>query len=168
MENIIMYLSIFLAQAIQLAIKTYRTILTARKEKVINTLLCIVQNLCNIYATAFVIIGITEDPLRAIFFVLGCSFGCYVGMVLDKKFAIGKDMLTVIVDCDKGSGIAKEIREKGYAVTTLDGKSKEKDKMILMIGTNRKKENELIKIILSKDKNALLIDESINSIGGYF
>lgn len=161
------YLFIFLSEIFILACVILRGILSARNEKLINLTLGTIQTGVYVLSSSLVVGGIIDDPLRVVFYVLGCGIGCYLGMVLDEKLAIGQDMITVIIDKKDGIELTKEIRERGYAITTLDGKSKNKDKTILMIATKRKREKKLINLIMKINENALIIDESINTIGGY-
>ena len=161
------YLFIFLSEIFILACVILRGILSSRNEKVINLTLGTIQTAVYVISSSLVVGGIIQDPLRVVVYVLGCGIGCYLGMVLDEKLAIGQDMITVIVDKKDGVKLVKEIRESGYAVTTLEGKSKNKDKTILMIATKRKREKKLINLIFRINENVLIIDESVNTIGGY-
>lgn len=168
MKAIIMYLLIMFSQMVNLIFATIRPILTARGEKTINTICCLVQNIFYVVGTAYVIVGVTEDPVRIVFYLIGCTLGCYLGMVLDEKLAIGTDMLTVIIDRKDSDRLTTFIRDNGFAVTTMDAKSTDKDKEILMIGIKRKKEKKLINSILKNEKNAVIIDESVGTVGGYY
>lgn len=163
----IVYILIFISKISELSIITLRTILTARDEKLVNTLLCFIQSALWIVSTSTVVVNITGDPGRVIAYVLGCSVGCYMGMVLDEKLAIGQNMITVIVDEEKGKELVKTIRSSGFAVTVLQGKGLEKSRLVLMIATRRKRQGELTKLIKQNAPSAMIIRESINTVGGY-
>lgn len=163
----LVYILIFIAKISELAMVTLRTILTARDEKLINALLCFIQISIWVVSTATVINNVTEDPMRIVAYVLGCTVGCYVGMVLDEQLAIGQNMLTVIIDGENGKDLTKIVRDDGYAVTVLQGKGRERDKLVLMIATRRKKQKRLIKIIKDAVPEAMIIRESISTVGGY-
>lgn len=168
MNNLLFYFLIFIAEAINLMMVTVRAILTSRGEKLLNTICGFIQTTVYVIATAYVLVGITEDIYRAVAYILGCAFGCYMGMVVDDWFAIGKNMLTVIVDRKDGDRLATLIRERGFALTTMEAQSSNNDKSILMIGLKRKKEKKLIHSILENEKDAVIVDESINTVGGYY
>ena len=167
MSTWIIYILIFISKISELTIVTLRTILTARDEKVVNTLLCFIQSSLWIVSTSTVIVNITEDPGRVIAFVLGCSAGCYIGMILDEKLAIGQNMITVIADEEVSKELIKTIRNNGFAVTVIQGKGLEKNRAILMIATRRKRQGELIKLIKKVAPSSMIIRESISTVGGY-
>ncbi|MCQ2748687.1 MAG: DUF2179 domain-containing protein [Clostridia bacterium] len=88
---------------------------------------------------------------------------------MDEKMAIGRDILTVIIDDDeKSEDIVKMIRNQKIAVTVLDGKGIELKRKVLMIAVDKKKEKNLLKTIKEFDEKAVIIDESISSTNGYY
>ena len=147
MNGIYMYMFILFAQILQNAISTFRFALMARGEKFLNTILCFFQSLLGMSATAFALCNLKEDPLQAVFYILGATLGFYFGMLLEEKLAIGQNIVTVIVNDDKGNNLTKKLRDKGYAVTVLDGQGIKAKRSVLMIGVNRKKEKKLLILI---------------------
>ena len=105
LENLGIYFTIFFVQIIQLCVSTFRTALMARDEKIVNTLLAFIQSLFYILVAAQVLVNIKEDPMQVVVYVLGALVGTYIGMVIDEKLAIGQDVVTVIVDVEKGNKI---------------------------------------------------------------
>lgn len=162
------YFLIFIAQIMQFALGTFRTILTARGNLFLNSVVCFIQAVISIIATATVITNVSSDPYKAISYIIGAAVGCYLGIVLDEKLAVGKNMLTIIVDEEDGQEIAKEIRNDGYAVTVLNGKGIEKKRNVLLVGLNRKNEKKIIDKVLKLEKAAVIIDEAITTNGGYY
>lgn len=168
LENLGIYFTIFFVQIIQLCVSTFRTALMARDEKIVNTLLAFIQSLFYILVAAQVLVNIKEDPMQVVVYVLGALVGTYIGMVIDEKLAIGQDVVTVIVDVEKGNKIVADIRDKGYAVTVLEGQGIKDKRLVLMIAINRKKEKKLMNEILKDDSTAVLLTESVSTIGGYY
>ena len=143
MHNIILYGGIFVCTFINLYLTVFRMILSARGEKKYNTIFNVLTSLIYITVTANVANNVTEDPLRVVFYSLGCGLGCYFGFNLEERIGISSDMFTVIVAKKYTEALVKTIREKGYAVTTIDAKSSSgEDRTMLMIALKRKKEQK--------------------------
>lgn len=168
MGALMTYIQIAILQILSLETITIRAVLTARNEKLFNTILSVVQAYVSIYGSGLVIIGEGNLIVRIIVFAISCGIGCYLGMVTDEKFALGTNMVTVICNKDEMQRIATMIREKGFALTSLDAKSKDKNKSLLMIALKRKNEKKLMNEILKDEKDIMIIDESVNTVGGYF
>lgn len=162
------YIIIFVVQIFRYALATLRNALMARGEKVVNTLLAFILSISYVLLAAKVFLNLKSDPWQAVSYVLGSVVGTYIGMVLDEVFALGQDILTVIVDKEKGNILTQDIRSKGYAVTVVEGKGIKDDRLVLLIALNRKKEKNLMKTILEDDKTAVVISESVTTVGGYY
>ncbi|MCQ2748689.1 MAG: DUF2179 domain-containing protein [Clostridia bacterium] len=126
-------------------------------------------SLIYITVTANVATNITEDPYRVIAYSLGCGLGCYFGFDLEEKIGISNDMFTVIVAKAVADKLTKAIREKGYAITTVDAKSSNgEDRIILMIAAKRRRGQKLLDLIYEIDPKAILVDEPVNQACSYF
>lgn len=169
METLWIYVGIFVGTFLNLYITVFRMILSARGEKKYNTLFNIITSLIYITVTANVANNITEDPIRMVFYAFGCGLGCYFGFDLEERIGISNDMITIIVAKKFAGQLVSTIRDKGYAVTTVDAKSsKGEDRMMLMIALRRKKEKQLLDIVYSIDENAILVNEPVNQACSYF
>lgn len=164
--NIIIYVVIFLAKTIELALGTLRLIVVANGKKFIGAVLQGVAALVWVYVTGMVIVDITTDPIKIIVYALGSAFGSLVGSLLEEKMALGSNMLLAIIDKDLEEVITTTIRNENYAVTVLEGKGKEKDRAILMIMVARKKRKKVTNIIKKIDSTAMIISETAATING--
>lgn len=169
MDNIWLYVVIFVGTFLNLYLTVFRNILSARGEKKYNTLFNILTSFFYITVTCNVANNITEEPIRVLFYALGCGLGCYFGFDLEEKIGVSNDMMTVIVSKSVSEKITSLIREKGYAVTTVEAKSsKGEERVILMIALRRKKEKKLLELIYQNDESAILIDEPVNQACSYY
>ena len=91
--NIILYLIIFLAKTIELALGTLRLIVVANGKKKLGAILQGVIAVGWIYITGIVVTNINKDPLKVIAFALGSLFGSYIGSLIEEKMAMGSNML---------------------------------------------------------------------------
>ena len=163
-----LYLMIFFSKVIENALATLRLIIVANGKKWLGAFLQLLVALVWVLVTGVVVVGIKEDPLKIVFFVLGSFVGSYIGSLIEERMALGSNMLMVIIDKGMEKSITREIRTHGYAVTTTDGKGMKDEKSILIIVVPRKKRERLVKIIQMFDKEALIISEVARTInGGY-
>ena len=164
--NIILYLIIFLAKTIELALGTLRLIVVANGKKTLGAILQGIIAVAWIYITGMVVTNINEDPIKVIAFALGSLFGSYIGSFIEEKMAMGSNMLIAIVDKNLEQTITTHLRHENYAVTVLDGKGKEKERSVLMIMVARKKRHRIVNIIKQIDFESLIIAENAFTING--
>lgn len=166
--RILLYLFIFSSKTIENALGTLRVIVVANGKKTLSAVLQAVISVMWITAAGAVVINVTKDPLKIVFFALGSGFGSYLGSFIEQKMALGSNMITSIVDQNFGSIIANKLRDQGYAVTVLSGEGKDKLRSILMIMVPRKDRFEVVDIIKTIDENSMVVSGNARAIyGGY-
>lgn len=166
--NYKIYLLIFVTKIIENALGTLRVIVVSNGKKWMGAILNGIISIIWVIATGMVIINITKDPLKILFFCLGSVVGSYLGSLMEEKMAMGKNMLISIVDYDLGEVISKELRKEKYAVTCMIGNGKDSLKSILLVMTPRKKTQECVSLISCLDINAMIISECANTLKGGF
>ena len=164
--NIILYLVIFLAKTIELALGTLRLIVVANGKKTLGAILQGIIAVVWIYITGIVVHNINKDPIKVIAFALGSLFGSYIGSLIEEKMAMGSNMLIAIVDKNLEQNITTHLRSENYTVTVLEGKGKEKERSVLMIMVARKKRHRIVNIIKQIDFESLIIAENAFTING--
>ena len=166
--NILLYFIIFICKVIEIALGTLRLIVVANGKKMLGAILQGIVALVWVLITGVVVVDITKDPLKIVFFALGSFVGSYIGSFLEEKMALGNSMLTTIVDKNNGENIVAKLRQDGFAVTVLDGQGKDKERNILMIVVPRKKTKLVVNIVKNIDKDAMIVSENASPIrGGY-
>lgn len=164
--NIIIYIVIFIAKTIELALGTLRLIVVANGKKTLGAILQGVIALVWVCVTGLVVVDVTKDPLKVVAFALGSAFGSYIGSFIEEKMALGSNMLMAIIDKKLEDAVTTTIREEGYAVTVINGEGKEKERAILMIMVARKKRHHIVNLIKRIDYEAMIISESAATISG--
>lgn len=164
--NIIIYIVIFLAKTIELALGTLRLIVVANGKKFMGAILQGIASLVWVCVIGVVVTDITSDPWKVIMYALGSAFGSWIGSLIEEKMALGSNMLLAIIDKDLEEVITTTIRNENYAVTVLDAKGKEKDRAVLMIMVARKKRKHVTNIIKKIDSTAMIISETAATING--
>jgi len=132
------YALIFFAKLLEVAVATVRIVLTARGNRLASSLLAAVEISLWIVITSTVILGITEDPLRAVAFGLAFVVGIFLGIILEDKLALGLSQIEVITEFDEARRITNIMREHGYAVTTFDCEGLDGKKLSLNMKVRRK------------------------------
>lgn len=166
--NIGLYIIIFVSKVIENALGTLRLIVVANGKKLLGSVLQFIIALVWVIVTGAVVTNITADPLKVVFFALGSFVGSYAGSFIEEKMAIGSNMLMAIVDKNLGLFIINQLREKGFALTVLNGEGKDKERNVLMIMVSRKKRHDVVNIIKGIDKDCMIVAESAQTIsGGY-
>lgn len=164
--NIILYIVIFVAKTIELALGTLRLIVVANGKKMLGAILQGLIALVWVCVTGIVVVDVTKDPLKIIAFALGSAFGSYIGSFIEEKMALGSNMLMAIIDKNLEQTVTTAIRKKGFAVTVIEGEGKDKERAILMIMVARKKRHYIVKLIKEIDCDAMIISETAATING--
>lgn len=161
-----LYIFIFISKIIENAVGTLRLIVVANGKKILGAILQLVISVVWVLSTGAVVVNVNKDPFKILFFCLGSLVGSYLGSIIEEKLALGSNMITCITD--KDNNITDYIRNRGYAVTSVEGKGKDADKNILFIMIKRKELYEIVRMLKKRDKNSMIISEAATTInGGY-
>ncbi len=159
---------IFFAKIIEVSIGTLRSILMNKGYRKPAVILSLVEIFLWVFVASRVITGVAESPIKGVAYCLGFTTGIFLGSLLESKIAFGKVLIQVITSSEKGPQIATTLRAKGCGVTIVDAQGKSEARKILMIYTNRRGSEALIKDIQLADANAMIVNNEIGSlIGGH-
>ena len=161
------YLFIFVAKVLEIALGTLRMIVVANGKKWLGSFLQLANALVWIFSTGVVLTGINEDWLKIAIFAIGSFAGSYVGSFIEEKLAMGSNLLTCITSYGNPD-LATALRTSGYAVTTIKGFGQQEEKEIYLIMTPRKKRHQAVLILKQYDPECMIVSESAVSVnGGY-
>ena len=132
------YAGIFIAKLLEVSIATVRVVLTARGNRIVSSLLAAVEITLWILVASYVLLGLSEDPLRAVVYGLAFVAGIFLGIVIEDKLALGLAQIEVIAEYEEAKQIAKAMREHGYGVTTYDCEGLEGKKLSIQLKVQRK------------------------------
>ena len=157
---------IFLSKIIEVTISTLRQILINKGYRRQGTLLSFVEILLWTFVASRVIMGIAEAPVKGVVYSIGFSAGVYLGSRIEGWIAMGRVLIQAIVSKDHSVPITDNLRQKGYAVTTIEARGRDSEKTVLMIFANRKGKEEIISDINRLDTTAMIITHDISTLKG--
>jgi len=132
------YILIFLAKLLEVAIATVRLVLTARGNRVAASLLAAIEITIWIIVTSTVLLGLSEDPLRAVAFGLAFVVGIYCGIFVEDKIALGLAQIECIAGYDEARIITTKLRGLGFGVTTFECEGLDGKKLSIHLKVHRK------------------------------
>ena len=159
-----MYAFIFVAKLLEVSISTIRVVLTSRGSKYAPSLLAAVEITIWLIVTSTVLLGITEDPLRAVAYGVAFVAGVYLGVILEDKLALGLSQIEIIAEFDLARQITGELREKGYGATTFICEGMDGQKLSIELKVQRKDVTPTLNM-LKKHKDLFVTISDIRSVG---
>jgi uncharacterized protein YebE (UPF0316 family) len=161
-------LLIMCSKAIEVTIATLRGILINKGFRKFGTILSFFEITLWVIMASNVLVGLSETPIKGIVYGIGFSVGVFLGSLIESKLALGKVLIETIVSKENSESVTAALRSKGYAVTTVEARGRDSEKMVLKIFANRKGKDEIIKQIHEKDGTAMIIANDISTMqGGY-
>jgi len=157
---------IFIFKIVEVAVCTLRTILINKGYRNEGTILSFVEILLWVFIASRVILGMAEAPIKGIVYSIAFSIGVYLGSVIEGYIGMGRVLIQTIISKDKAEPLVSALRQKGYAVTTMDAQGRDSEKTVLMIFANRKGNEEIIKEIHKLDNSAMIITNDVSTLKG--
>ncbi|MGA1237571.1 MAG: DUF5698 domain-containing protein [Limisphaerales bacterium] len=111
---------IFLARVFDVTMGTMRTISIVHGRMWVAFGLGLMEVSMWLVVISAVITQIAAKPLLGVFYALGFSVGNVVGILVERRVALGNMSLRVI-SAARGGELARRLRELGYGVTTFQG-----------------------------------------------
>ncbi len=160
MQNIMIYLIVFVVKALDGTLSNYRLILLKEGNKLGVSVVNIFASLFWLISVALVVDNITSDPIIVFPFVLGLVVGNYIGTFLYNSFKSGQVLTTVIVN-EGNKELLNQLNNNGFKVTSFSAEGIQSNKKVVMIAVPRKKQGLLLSVIKSNDDSNFIINESV-------
>lgn len=135
---------IFLAETAALTLGTVRTLVTVLGDTRVTFLLGTLEMLIWTTATSAVMVKVAEIPFYGVCYALGFATGNVIGIVLEKRLALGNTVMRIISP-EKGREIADALRLEGWMVTALTGEGLGGPVQMLFIVCKRKDMKQILK-----------------------
>ncbi|TGY41882.1 DUF2179 domain-containing protein [Clostridium sartagoforme] len=160
-------LAIFILQLIYVPLLTLRTTFVVKGKKVQASLFAFLEAIIYIVSLGIVFSDL-KNFLNIGSYILGYGIGVYIGGKIEEKLAIGYRSIHVNLT-NYNEDLINKLRELRFGVTTYEGEGINKEKRYkLEIVSHRSRENEVISLIQSFEKNAFIVSyEPTQFRGGY-
>ncbi len=156
------------AKVIEVSVSTLRIIFIGKGLRKPGAMLALVEILLWIFIASSVITGISETPLKGIYYSIGFAVGVYLGSIIEDKIGVGKILIQAIIMKEEGKNVTNALRDAGYAVTSINAYGKYKEREVLMIFANRKNKYNIVDLIKETDDDALVVTNDVSMISGGF
>lgn len=153
-------LVVFACRVVDVSIGTVRTIAVVNGRVVLSVVLGFLELLIWISAAGPVIVRLKESPLLIIAFAGGFAAGNAVGILLERKMALG-DRVVRIISMAHGLEIAETLRDAGFTVTTFEGQGRDGPRTLLYISCPRKAIASLLEIARARDPQLYYVIEAV-------
>ncbi len=154
---------VFFARVVDVSVGTLRTISIIQGRTKIAFILAFIETSVWLLVLSAVLPKVMESPLLGLFYAFGFATGNVVGILVEKRLAMGYTNFRIIT-----SNFAKEItaaiREEGFAVTTFVGEGKDGIVTEVYVACERKALPQLIKLVKEIEPDAFYIAEQAGFI----
>lgn len=149
---------VFFARVVDVSVGTLRTISIIQGRTKIAFILAFIETTVWLLVLSAVLPQVMHTPLLGFFYAFGFATGNVVGILVEKRLAMGYINFRIITN-----KFVKEItallREKGFAVTTFQGEGKDGIVTEIYVAAERKNLPMLIKLVKEIEPDAFYIAE---------
>jgi uncharacterized protein YebE (UPF0316 family) len=153
---------IFLLRVSDMTLDTLRVLVVMRGKKGIAWVLGFFQAAIFVLAISSVLSDL-DNLLNVVGYAAGFATGNVVGMLIEERLAIGHTHIN-IVSSRRGSAIAENLREDGYAVTEIPARGKDGMVSLLNVSVLRKNGEKVRKLVNQIDPDAFITAEDVRPI----
>jgi len=153
---------IFLLRVSDMTLDTLRVLVVMRGRKAIAWILGFFQAGIFVLAISSVLENL-NNPLNIAGYAAGFATGNVVGMLIEERLAIGHILLS-IVSPRRGSAIAENLRDEGYAVTEVPARGKDGMVSLLYVNVLRRNTDRVKKLANEIDPEAFITAEDVRPI----
>lgn len=147
---------------------TVRTVLTVKGKKGYASIIGFIEVLIWFIIVQEAMNTELTSILIAISYAGGYATGTYIGGFISQKFIPGTFGVQVITSI-KNSELVTTLRKEGYAVSVIDVKGQEDEKLMLFIEIDKKRFDHLQSLVKSIDERAFLVVNETKMVqNGFF
>lgn len=156
---VIVPLLIFIARVIDVSLGTIRVIFIGRGNKFVAPLLGFFEILIWLVAIKQILANLT-NVFCYFAYAGGFATGTYVGMVIDEKLALGKEMVRIITR-HNAAKLIKALKKMEYKVTVIGAQGPEEKVHIIYTIVDRQHLHEVVATIQKYNAHAFYAIEDI-------
>jgi uncharacterized protein YebE (UPF0316 family) len=154
-------LVIFFLRIVDVSMGTVRTLAVVAGHIRISVVLGFLEVLIWVFAISQVIQTVAESPLVLFMYAGGFATGNAVGILVERKLAMGKRVVRLISQ-SRGNEIAATLRESGQPVTTFRGEGRDGERLMIYFLCERKGLPEVIARAQELDPELFYVIEPVS------
>ena len=149
---------IFFARIVDVSVGTLRTISIIQGRTKVAFFLAFIETSVWLLVLSAVLPKVMHSPLLGLFYAFGFATGNVVGILVEKRLAMGYTNFRVITT-KYAKEITNSLRKKGFAVTNFEGHGKDGMVTEIYVVSDRKNLPALIKVVKEIEPDAFYIAE---------
>ncbi|TFJ92623.1 DUF2179 domain-containing protein [Lentibacillus salicampi] len=157
---------IFVINIVYVSLSTMRMILTLKGRRYMAAFVSMFEVVMYVLGLGLVLDNLNEIQ-NILAYAIGFGIGVIVGTKIEEKLALGYITVNVI-SSDPSIDFTRQLRDKGYGVTSWFAYGMEGDRLAMQILTPRKYELRLYETIKTIDPKAFIISYEPKQIHGGF
>ncbi|MEJ2238102.1 MAG: DUF5698 domain-containing protein [Gemmatimonadales bacterium] len=157
-------LGIFALRIVDVSLGTIRTVFVVQGRLTVAVMIGFVEVLVWVTAVSQVIVRIHDSWWLALAFAAGFATGNAVGILLERRLAMGTCVLRLITG-ENGNAIADAIRARGLAVTTFDGHGQSGACKLVYTSFPRRALHDVIQLARSIEPNVFYVVDRFSQTG---
>lgn len=167
-SSVWVYVFIFFGKMIEVALASLRTLMITKGQRTFGAIISVFEYAIWLCITGAALSGLSSDPLKMIVLIAAFAFGQIAGSWIEEKIALGYTSLFIIFSTfDSGNLAVNFLREKGYAVTIIQGEGRNADKkLIAFMVVKRRSEKAVKKMLKTLDSKAVINSTASNGLNG--
>ena len=155
---------IFLLQAANLSLDTFRTLAVARGRLAVAWTAGFLQSLLFVTAIAGVLQNL-QNPWNLIAYAAGFASGNVIGILVEAKLAPGHSLLRIISP-RLGSSIADVLRQAGWGATEIPGHGQDGTVTLILCHIPRREAEQVRRRVVAADPQAFITAENVRQFRG--
>ncbi len=159
-------LVIFFMRVTDVSLDTLRVLLMVRNAKWQVPIIGFFQVSIWIVAVSAVVQNL-YSPLHMIGYAAGFATGNFVGMLIEERLALGLATMRTMVK-QGGAQLAMALRERGFAVTEMDGRGRDGPVEVLSSVISRRKVAPYISVVEHVAPDSFLVVDEPRAVKGGF
>ncbi|MCB1190812.1 MAG: DUF2179 domain-containing protein [Leptospiraceae bacterium] len=166
-EYILVPLLIMIARMLDVSIGTIRIIFVSKGKEKVAASLGFIEVIIWLIAITQVLKNLT-NPISYIAFAIGFSLGNIIGIKIERKLAVGMQIIRIIKK-NKLRTLQLLLRDEGYGVTTVIGQGGKNDVEIVYVVLERRKTKTALKIVeMIEPDSFVTIQDILSHQKGFF
>ncbi|MBW7907112.1 MAG: DUF5698 domain-containing protein [Phycisphaerae bacterium] len=152
---------VILARVVDVSLGTLRVLFVVHGRRGVALVLGFTEVLVWVFAVAQVLTNLSH-PLVAVSYALGFALGNFLGMTVERWFAIGEQAVRIFTR--QRGAVAAGLREQGWRVTEFEGAGRDGPVFLLFVQAPRRDVPRTIERARQLDPNCYYVVDDVRAV----